>query len=301
MQPASLTDDAKKRKVAELTRLFLHKHYCENDTELLLSHLDDAFSWFGAGEHEYAVEPETVIKTFRTFAGKVPRCEIGEERYDVIRPMPGMFICTGMLWVATAPDSGICLRVHQRVTMVFRWTAQGPRCCHLHLSNPYSEMDASDSGFPEKMAEESRRYLQEQIELQKRKIAEQHEVIAYFDLNGLKKINDLQGHQAGDALIRRTAECLLRAFGKKAYRIGGDEFIVIDRESGREAFEACVRDALRAMEESRISISCGTSWRAEHGSIDEQINEADKKMYLAKRDFYACKEHDRRHYWPEPD
>ena len=85
------------------------------------------------------------------------------------------------------------------------------------------------------------------------------------------------------------------------YRIGGDEFIVIDRESGREAFEACVRDALRAMEESRISISCGTSWRAEHGSIDEQINEADKKMYLAKRDFYACKEHDRRHYWPEPD
>lgn len=250
MQPASLTDDAKKRKVAELTRLFLHKHYCENDTELLLSHLDDAFSWFGAGEHEYAVEPETVIKTFRTFAGKVPRCEIGEERYDVIRPMPGMFICTGMLWVATAPDSGICLRVHQRVTMVFRWTAQGPRCCHLHLSNPYSEMDASDSGFPEKMAEESRRYLQEQIELQKRKIAEQHEVIAhmyvedlstglynrnrynqvcdalsgkdcgslgiaYFDLNGLKKINDLQGHQAGDALIRRTAECLLRPLAKR--------------------------------------------------------------------------------------
>ena len=111
-------------------------------------------------------------------------------------------------------------------------------------------MDASDSGFPEKMAEESRRYLREQIELQKRQIAEQHDVIAqmyvedlstglynrnrynqvcdslsgkdcgslgiaYFDLNGLKKINDLQGHQAGDALIRRTAECLLQAFGKR--------------------------------------------------------------------------------------
>lgn len=197
-------------------------------------------------------------------------------------------------------------------------------------------MDASDSGFPEKMAEESRRYLREQIELQKRKIAEQHDVIAqmyvedlstglynrnrynqvcdslsgkdcgslgiaYFDLNGLKKINDLQGHQAGDALIRRTAECLLQAFGKKAYRIGGDEFIVIDRESGRETFHACVENALRAMEESHISISCGISWRAERGNIDEQINEADKKMYLAKRDFYACKEHDRRHYWPEQE
>ena len=49
MPHASLTDDAKQQKIAELTRLFLHKHYCENDTELLLSHLDDAFSWFGAG------------------------------------------------------------------------------------------------------------------------------------------------------------------------------------------------------------------------------------------------------------
>ena len=336
MQHASLTDDAKKKKIAELTRLFLHKHYCENDTELLLSHLDDAFSWFGAGEHEYAVDPATVIRTFRAFAGKVPRCEIGEEQYDVIQPMPDLFICTGMLWVATAPDSGICLRVHQRITTVFRWTAQGPRCCHLHLSKPYSEMDASDSGFPEKMAEESRRYLREQIELQKRKIAEQHDVIAqmyvedlstglynrnrynqvcdslsgkdcgslgiaYFDLNGLKKINDLQGHQAGDALIRRTAECLLQAFGKKGYRIGGDEFIVIDHESGRETFLACVREALRAMEESHISISCGISWRAEQGNIDEQINEADKRMYLAKRDFYACKGHDRRHCWPGQD
>ena len=70
----------------------------------------------------------------------------------------------GMMQVATVPDSGICLRVHQRITTVFRWTAQGPRCCHLHLSNPYSEMDASDSGFPEKMAEESRRYLRESSE-----------------------------------------------------------------------------------------------------------------------------------------
>ena len=75
----------------------------------------------------------------------------------------------------------------------------------------------------------------------------------------------------------------------------------IDRESGREAFHACVENALRAMEESHISISCGISWRAERGNIDEQINEADKKMYLAKRDFYACKEHDCRHYWPEQE
>lgn len=334
MQHASLTDDAKKRKIVELTRLFLHRHYGENDTELLLSCFDDVFSWFGAGEHEYAADPATVIRTFRAFAGRVPRCEIGEEQYDVIRPMPEMFICTGRFRVATAPDSGICLRTRQRITTVFRWTAQGPRCCHLHLSNPYSEMEAGDTGFPEKMAVESRKYLQEQIELQKRKITEQHDVIAqmyvedlstglynrnrynqvceslsgkdcgslgiaYFDLNGLKKVNDLQGHQAGDALIRRTADCLLRAFGKKVYRTGGDEFIVIDRESGREDFHACVRDALWAMQEEHIAIACGISWRDRHGDIDEQVNEADREMYLDKQAFHACLEHDRRHCRPE--
>ena len=241
-----------------------------------------------------------------------------------------------MVWGVCVGVNVFCVLVEKLFRTVSGLSGKVPRCCHLHLSNPYSEMDASDSGFPEKMAEESRRYLREQIELQKRQIAEQHDVIAqmyvedlstglynrnrynqvcdslsgkdcgslgiaYFDLNGLKKINDLQGHQAGDALIRRTAECLLQAFGKKAYRIGGDEFIVIDRESGRETFHACVENALRAMEESHISISCGISWRAERGNIDEQINEADKKMYLAKRDFYACKEHDRRHYWPEQE
>ena len=46
-------------------------------------------------------------------------------------------------------------------------------------------MDASDSGFPEKMAEESRRYLREQIELQKRQIAEQHDVIAQMYVEDL--------------------------------------------------------------------------------------------------------------------
>ena len=157
MQHASLTDDAKKRKIVELTRLFLHRHYGENDTELLLSCLDDVFSWFGAGEHEYAADPATVIRTFRAFAGRVPRCEIGEEQYDVIRPMPEMFICTGRFRVATAPDSGICLRTRQRITTV----------------------------FPEKMAVESRKYLQEQIELQKRKITEQHDVIAQMYVEDL--------------------------------------------------------------------------------------------------------------------
>ncbi len=330
MLNASLTNDEKKKKISEITSHFLHKHYRENSTEFLLARLDEVFSWIGAGEHEYSADPGAVAAIFRTFEGKVPRCTISDEHYDVIQPHPDIFICSGRLWVSTSPASDLYLRVHQRISAVFRWTAEGPRCCHLHLSNPYSEMDDSDVGFPEKMSLESRRYLQEQIDLQKKQIEEQHSFIvqmyfedlttglfnrnkfnqvceslqgkdcgrlgiAYFDLNGLKKTNDLFGHQAGDELIRRTAGHLLRAFGQKAYRTGGDEFIIIDRESDEAAFHAHVLAASRALAEDNISAAHGLSWRSEHGDIDEQINEADRNMYLAKREFYARKENNRRH------
>ena len=45
--------------------------------------------------------------------------------------------------------------------------------------------------------------------------------IAYFDLNGLKAVNDHLGHSAGDELLRRTAQEIQQVFPKKVYRIGG--------------------------------------------------------------------------------
>lgn len=48
------------------------------------------------------------------------------------------------------------------------------------------------------------------------------------DLNGLKKVNDSYGHEAGDKYICDSAEVLTSCFGKEnVYRIGGDEFTVI--------------------------------------------------------------------------
>ena len=44
----------------------------------------------------------------------------------------------------------------------------------------------------------------------------------------LKKVNDLQGHQAGHQLLIRASESLKHNFRKKdIYRIGGDEFVAI--------------------------------------------------------------------------
>ena len=50
-----------------------------------------------------------------------------------------------------------------------------------------------------------------------------------IDLNGLKAINDEQGHAAGDAMLRRAGEVLAKAVDAPACaaRVGGDEFAVL--------------------------------------------------------------------------
>ena len=52
--------------------------------------------------------------------------------------------------------------------------------------------------------------------------------VVVFDLNGLKKINDTQGHAAGDNYIRAAAAVICELFNHSpVYRIGGDEFAAI--------------------------------------------------------------------------
>lgn len=49
------------------------------------------------------------------------------------------------------------------------------------------------------------------------------------DLVGLKTVNDREGHAAGDAMLQTMAKALCRALraGDQAYRVGGDEFVVL--------------------------------------------------------------------------
>lgn len=61
--------------------------------------------------------------------------------------------------------------------------------------------------------------------------------LVIFDLNGLKVINDVYGHNEGDNAIKLAFECIDKTFGRvgKCYRIGGDEFACL--LSGRKCDE----------------------------------------------------------------
>lgn len=314
--------DAQDRKQAaiKLTSWMAHKHYCENDPEALISQFGEPFSWIGAGEQEYSASREQVTAAFRQMAGMVPECIISDEQYDAICVAPDVYVCSGMMWIRTAPSTGIALRVHQRITTVIRFTGDAAECCHIHISNPYADMQSDDIGFPHAMARVSREYLEEQVAVQKAQIEEQaaqmqqlsftdtmtglynrnrfnaemeadhHDNppigVAYFDLNGLKEVNDLLGHHQGDELLCRAAAHIKQTFAGKAYRIGGDEFAVIDHESDEDSFAAAVANVCARMEQDGIYCAAGFCWRGANCNIEEQLNEADRMMYAEKKRFY---------------
>ena len=119
-------------------------------------------------------------------------------------------------------------------------------------------------------------------------------MIASIDLHALKKVNDQMGHSAGDSLICHTADHIARVFPGKCYRIGGDEFVVIDTELEESAFRKAIATMKENMAQEGISVSVGISWRCSRCNIKEQFDEADRQMYQTKATFYSLHDNDRR-------
>lgn len=110
--------------------------------------------------------------------------------------------------------------------------------------------------------------------------------VAYIDLNGLKSVNDRQGHNAGDQLIHRAASVISEVFGGQVYRIGGDEFVLICPWIEKEEFNKKIADILQGMDQNKISISLGKVWQEDRINIDDMLKEADHLMYLEKEDYH---------------
>lgn len=114
--------------------------------------------------------------------------------------------------------------------------------------------------------------------------------VVYCDVLGLKKVNDLQGHQAGDALLVRACECLKHVFPEKEiYRIGGDEFLVLSSETEESSFLQKVKMLRDAMKEYSAEMSVGAVWKETVTDMDAVMKEADEIMYEEKREYYKSK------------
>ncbi len=112
--------------------------------------------------------------------------------------------------------------------------------------------------------------------------------VAFFDLNGLKTINDNGGHNAGDQLLKDAANILKEVFSEdKIYRAGGDEFVVISTNSTEDEFLAklsLIRE--KACNPDWLNFAIGHYHDAKDGDLRLAMRYADENMYEDKNAFY---------------
>lgn len=118
--------------------------------------------------------------------------------------------------------------------------------------------------------------------------------VVFCDANGLKSINDNEGHQAGDEFIKKIAGILKDTFSDgEICRISGDEFVVILTGADEEIFSVRMNDFGEVLfREGRIA-----SYGYEIGNgkeVLELVRSAEKKMYADKEKYYKETGKDRR-------
>ena len=118
--------------------------------------------------------------------------------------------------------------------------------------------------------------------------------VLYIDLDGFKEVNDVLGHEAGDALLALVAERINQCLrlGDTAARLGGDEFgILLDDltdesqadQVGERLLEALSVPFEIAHRQVRVQGSIGIAFSGtEASSAEKLINSADTAMYAAK-------------------
>ncbi|MDP8956272.1 MAG: diguanylate cyclase [Actinomycetota bacterium] len=112
-------------------------------------------------------------------------------------------------------------------------------------------------------------------------------IVAFIDVNGLKSVNDREGHAAGDQVLREVAEALrqgLRSYDLM-FRYGGDEFICALSEADIEHAEQRLRGVADVLGRAptHASMDWGLAELAVTDTLDDLVDRADSALYMARR------------------
>jgi diguanylate cyclase (GGDEF)-like protein len=112
-------------------------------------------------------------------------------------------------------------------------------------------------------------------------------VLAFVDVDGLKRTNDQHGHDAGDELLHRVADSLrskLRSYDPIA-RWGGDEFVCAISAIGLEGARRRLEEAGEALDEAQpgASISVGFASLQKDDTLESLVERADHALLAGRR------------------
>ncbi|WP_345980020.1 diguanylate cyclase [Sulfurimonas sp. HSL3-2] len=140
----------------------------------------------------------------------------------------------------------------------------------------------------------NRRKLDEilHLEIEKAKRYDKTLSLIIIDIDHFKRVNDTYGHQTGDSVLRSASQILQNNIRKIDFlgRFGGEEFLIICPETGKEGAMSLAEDMRKRIEEyefstvKHVTISLGV---ATYGSDDDEeslIKRCDAALYQAKGD-----------------
>lgn len=114
--------------------------------------------------------------------------------------------------------------------------------------------------------------------------------VVFADLNGLKRINDVEGHDAGDTLLKNAACAMLDVFDEReAFRVGGDEFLALmvgaSEQDVARKIEA-LREAAKNYEDVVFAIGGCVAKNGE--DVRRALRLSDELMYEDKSAYYRA-------------
>lgn len=114
--------------------------------------------------------------------------------------------------------------------------------------------------------------------------------VIFADLNGLKTVNDNDGHVAGDTLLKNASAALKEQFPVyEIFRAGGDEFVIIMTDTTIDELTKKA-EKIRSSAENydKLVFAIGTAFEENTADIRRALHIADERMYEDKKRYYEA-------------
>ena len=192
-------------------------------------------------------------------------------RNQVIFTLVSVLLLATVLLLEFRQFSKEKLEEEKETSRTFRNMANTDSLTGVRNKHAYSEMEAA---------------LNQQIQAGKlEKLA-----VVVGDINGLKCVNDTQGHAAGDQLIKDACALICEYFTHGAvFRVGGDEFVVLLQGKGYDTMTEVISELNARVEENLrengVVVSVGYSvLTPEDRQLRDVFERADQMMYERKKE-----------------
>ncbi len=111
--------------------------------------------------------------------------------------------------------------------------------------------------------------------------------VVFANINGLRKLNEVQGFAKGDALIARSAKCYQEFFPEPSYRISGDEFLTFLPDIPEGEFLQRMELMQKSLADSGEQLfAVGYAWKEKTRDFTRMVTEAETHMYINNQEYY---------------